>query len=82
MDLFIAFIVFTAVMIVSLLAETTMIFALLAGYACFVAVALRRGNKPAVILSLTKKGIKDSLIVVLVLFLIGVLTASWRDSVY
>jgi len=78
MDLFIAFIIFTAAMVVSLLAETTMIFALLAGYACFVAVALRRGNKPAVILSLTNKGIKDSLIVVLVLFLIGVLTASWR----
>ncbi|MFA5635718.1 MAG: Na+/H+ antiporter NhaC family protein [Anaerovoracaceae bacterium] len=78
MDLLIAFIIFTATMVGCLLADTTMILALLVGYACFVTVALRRGNKPAFIMSLTKKGIRDSLIVVLVLFLIGMLTASWR----
>ncbi len=78
MDLLIAFIIFTAAMIASLLTGITMVLALLAGYVCFAAVALRRGNKPGYLLSLTKSGMKDSLIVVLVLFLIGILTASWR----
>lgn len=78
MDLLIAFIIFTAAMLWCLLTDITMVAALLTGYICFVAVALRRGNKPADLLRFTKKGIKDSLIVALILFIIGVLTASWR----
>jgi NhaC family Na+:H+ antiporter len=78
MDLLIAFIIFTATMVTSLLADLTIVFALIIGYICFITVALRRSSKPSVILSLTKKGIKDSLTVVRILFLIGILTASWR----
>lgn len=78
MDLLIAFIIFTVSMLWCLLTGVTMVAALLVGYVCFVAVALRCGNKPADLLSFTKKGIKDSLIVALILFIIGILTASWR----
>lgn len=64
-------------MITCLLVNVSMVLALMSGYVCFVAVALRRGNKPAAILNFTKNGMKDSLIVVLILYH-RYLTASWR----
>lgn len=52
MDLLIAFIIFTVSMLWCLLTGVTMVAALLVGYVCFVAVALRCGNKPADLLSI------------------------------
>lgn len=80
MDIFIAFIVFMVVMLTCIITNVTMVLALLIGYICFFAVALIRGNKPTSLLRLSADGMKDSMIVVLVLFLIGILTASWRAS--
>lgn len=57
-----------------------MVLGLIAGYVCFVTVALQKGNKLADLLRMTGNGAKDSLIVVLVLFIIGILAASWRAS--
>jgi NhaC family Na+:H+ antiporter len=57
-----------------------MIAALLTGYVCFAAVALRRGNTLTELLRFSASGMKDSMIVVLILFFIGILTASWRSS--
>ena len=77
MDLLIAFIIFTASMLWCLLTDVTMVAALLVGYVCFVAVALRRGNKPADLLRFTKRHQRlpyrcpDSLYH-------SILTASWR----
>ena len=61
MDLLIAFIIFTVSMLWCLLTGVTMVAALLVGYVCFVAVALRCGNKPADLLSFTKKALKTPL---------------------
>lgn len=80
MDLLIAFGIFIASMLACIFTDLSMLLGLLIGYICFMAVALRRGNKPAALLRLTADGIKDSMIVVLVLFIIGMLTASWRAS--
>ena len=80
MDFIIAFSIFLIAMLVCLFSDITMVLALLIGYICFVIVALRRNYKPADLLRFTTDGIKDSLIVVMVLFIIGILTASWRSS--
>jgi len=80
LDLLIAFFVFIAAMSACIITDVTMLLGLITGYICFIIVALRRGNKPAFLLRLTADGIKDSMIVVLVLFIIGILTASWRAS--
>lgn len=80
MDIIIAFIVFIATMIICLLTDVTMVLALLMGYFSFIIVALHRGNKPSELFKLSRHGVKDSLIVVMVLLIIGMLTASWRAS--
>lgn len=80
MDLIIAIVIFMIAMLASILTHVTMIAALLTGYVCFVAVALRRGNKLTELLRLSARGLKDAMTVVLILFFIGGLTASWRSS--
>ncbi|MBR0599960.1 Na+/H+ antiporter NhaC family protein [Sinanaerobacter chloroacetimidivorans] len=80
MDLIIAFIIFIIAMFLCIVTNATMVLALLIGYVCFICVALRRGNKLSALFRLSLNGLKDSLIVVFVLFIIGVLTASWRAS--
>jgi len=80
MDLIIALVIFMIAMFASILTHVTMVAALLVGYVCFIAVALRRGNKLTALFRLSADGLKDAMTVVLILFFIGVLTASWRSS--
>ncbi len=86
MDLIIAFVIFILAMLASILAHVTMVAALLAGYICFIAVALRRGNKLTALLRLSAGGLKDAMTVVGILFFIGVLTArrhpEWRRTCF
>ena len=80
MDLLIAFAIFLICMISSLLADISMVPALIAGFVAFFAVGLRRKYPAKDLLSMASVGVKDSLIVLEVMAVIGFLTASWRMS--
>ncbi len=82
MDLLIAFLLFAAAMVASLLwgAEYAMLLALLVGLACFYAVARGRGFARGDLLRMMVKSVGRSMIVVRIFVLIGLLTALWRSS--
>lgn len=58
----------------------TMIILLLIGFIALTAVALRKGFRFSDVLKMTLPGVKNSLIVIKVLLLIGCLTGLWRAS--
>ncbi len=80
MDFTIGLIVFLVTTIGSLIYGVTLVVPLLIGYLCFVIIGLGRKNSISAIVQYSIAGIQDALVVVLVLFLIGILTASWRAS--
>ena len=79
MDLILAFLLFIAAMVASLVTGTTMILPMALGLAGFSAVALRRGFRARPILDMCLRGMRQSLVVVLVMLLIGCLTSLWRQ---
>lgn len=80
MDLFFAFAAFMAAMFASLLSGISMILPLALGLAAFTLVALRRGFAPGRVAGMCLRGMRGSLIVVLVMLLIGCLTSLWRQT--
>ena len=80
MDLILAFLLFMATMILSLITGITMVVPLLVGLAAFSLVALRRGLRPAAIGKMCLHGMQESMVVVLVMLLIGCLTSLWRQT--
>lgn len=80
MDLLLAFAVFLAAMLAALIKDFSMIFALLAGLAAFIAVGLKRGFSLKELAHMGIGGAKDSLIVIEVMAIIGFVTAVWRVS--
>lgn len=80
MDILITLAVFTAAMMVCIAAGLPLYCGLLAGYAAFLAVGLRRGCRMRRLLSLSLHGIRDVLPVLYIMLIIGVLTATWRMS--
>lgn len=80
MELYIAFGVFIISMLVCLITDHTMIIALLIGLAAFLTVGNRRGFSLRSMAVMSKGAIKDSLIVIKVMLVIGMLTAVWRVS--
>ncbi len=82
MDLLIAFLIFVAAMVLSLLwgAEYAMLLALLVGLVCFYTVARLRGFLAVDLLRMMWKSIGRSMIVVRIFVLIGLLTALWRSG--
>lgn len=80
LDLLISFAVFMAFMIACLTLKITMALALVAGLAGFTLVALRRGFPLKEVLRMCLKGMRESLVVALVMLLIGCLTSLWRQS--
>ena len=80
MDLLISFLIFLACMIFCLTSGVSMALALALGLLAFGVVALRRGFAPGKIVRMAIKGAGDSMVVVLVMLLIGCLTALWRQS--
>lgn len=80
MDLVVAFVFFAGAMAVDLGCDLPMFWAMIAGYFAFVAVGLRQGYTLGGLLKMSWPGAKDSLIVVRVLLLIGVLTGLWRSA--
>ena len=79
-DLFIAFGIFVASMLVSVIMGYSMIPPLLVGLAAFLAVGRIRGFSLGSMAVMSKKGIIDSIVVIEVMLVIGLLTAVWRVS--
>lgn len=80
MDLIIAFVIFIAAMLASLIWNGPMVAPLLVGFLCFFAVGIHRGFAPKELGKMAWAGGKDSLVVVKVLVLIGLITALWRSA--
>lgn len=80
MDLVLAFLAFIAAMIAGLLTGTSMILAMLVGLAAFTLAALHRNFRSRDIFGLCLKGMRESMVVVLIMLLIGCLTSLWRQS--
>lgn len=80
MELIIVFVVFVAAMIMTIILGHSMIWALLLGLILFSAVGLRRGYKVGQLAKWGWDSIRDSLVVIEVMFIIGLITAAWRVS--
>lgn len=80
MTLFIAFPLFILCMAVCLVLDVTMVAPLCVGFVLFTMAAMRKGFSMKEILNFAAGSVKDSLIVVSILFLIGCLTGLWRIS--
>ncbi|MDY3212768.1 Na+/H+ antiporter NhaC family protein [Pyramidobacter sp.] len=80
MDLVVAFVFFAGAMAVGLGCRLPMFWAMTVGYFAFVAVGLHRGYRLGVLLKMSWPGAKNSLIVIRVLLLIGMLTGLWRSA--
>lgn len=80
MELFIAFGVFIAAMLVAVIGGFSMIPPLLIGLAAFLAVGKRRGYSCRSMALMSQKSLLDSLVVIKVMLIIGALTAVWRAA--
>lgn len=80
MELFIAFGIFIASMLTAVITGYSMILPLLVGLAAFMAVGKIRGFSLGSMAEMSKKGILDSIVVIKVMLVIGILTAVWRVS--
>lgn len=80
MNLGLAFILFLASMITSIISDFSMIPALLAGLVFFGSAGIKKGFSPREICKMGASGMKKSLIVIQVMCIIGFVTAVWRVS--
>lgn len=80
MELLIAFVLFILAMTLCLWADITMILPLTIGFVLFVITAVRKGFPLKTVLQRSVESLKESLIVVRILLLIGCLTGLWRIS--
>lgn len=78
MDFLIAFLIFAASMVASIIYGFSMLIPLVVGYFAFAAVAVFRGNGVSKIFACTFSGCKKGLVVVKIMICIGILTAMWR----
>lgn len=80
MDLIIAFLLFTAAMITTLITGHTMLLALAAGLAAFLVVGLRRGYRLKGMLREGLRSVRSAMIVIVIMLIIGAITGGWRIS--
>lgn len=80
MDLIIAFAIFVACLALYLSFDITMILPLLVGFVLFSLVAVKRGKTVKQVGALALSTVRDSLIVVRIILLLGCLTGLWRAS--
>ena len=80
MDLPIAFGMFLACVAGCMVKGISLFWALAVGFVCFFTVGLRRGAPALDLLRMAGKGIADSLPVMRIMLLLGLLTALWRAS--
>ena len=80
MELIIVLAIFVICMVASLALNFTMIIPLAVGFALFLALAVRRGFRLPEVLRFAWGSIREGLIVVVILLIIGCLTGMWRLS--
>ena len=80
MDLIIAFAVFVASLALCLALDITMILPLAVGFVLFSLVAVRKGKTVKQVGALALSTLKDSVIVIRIILLLGCLTGLWRAS--
>ena len=80
MDVLIAFVIFIACLALCLGFGITMIVPLLLGFVLFSLVAVKRGKTAKEVGKMALSTVKDSLIVVRIILLLGCLTGLWRAS--
>ncbi|MEG0830589.1 MAG: Na+/H+ antiporter NhaC family protein [Anaerovoracaceae bacterium] len=80
MDVLIAFVIFVIVMGCCLIFNGPMLAALVVGFICFYIVGLHKGFAFSQLGKMSLKGACDSLVVIEVLILIGMITALWRSA--
>lgn len=78
LDLLLAFGIFMLCVVGCMAVGASLAWALAAGFLCFFAVGLHRGNAPGALLKMAADGMKTSLRVLRILLLIGLLAALWR----
>ena len=79
MDVLASFLIFLAAMAVCLVFKINIIAALIAGWAVFMTDAMRRGCSFKSLMRVSADGIKDSLIVVGILLIIGMFIFDRRE---
>ena len=80
MNLTLTLILFLASMVFCLAKGISMVIALLIGYILIFALAVKKGGTPKKLLKVSLFSMKSTLIVVQILMIIGILTASWRSG--
>ncbi|MFQ8601583.1 MAG: Na+/H+ antiporter NhaC family protein [Anaerovoracaceae bacterium] len=80
MALIIGFLVFMAAMILCLILGYPIILALVVGLVAFIAAGTSKGFSYREVSCMALKGVRDSLIVLEIMFMIGFITAIWRAS--
>ncbi len=80
MDIVIAFVIFLGAMALCLIFSHPVLLSLVIGWLAFMAASMHRGCRLRELLRVSLEGIKESLIVVEILLIIGMLTASWRSG--
>ena len=80
MDLIVSFIIFIGAMLFCLTGGHTMVIALGIGLICFAVTGIRRGFSAGNILGMCRSGLRDAVIVVIVMFIIGFVTGIWRSA--
>ena len=80
MDVMIASGIFVAFMMGCVFMGINLVVPLLIGFACYAAVALKKGFGARQVLGMAGKGLSESMMVVITLLLIGTISASWRAS--
>ena len=80
MDMAVSLGLFTAAMLGCVFFDLSTIYGLSAGYVIFALAALRRKCTLKRLISVSASGIKDVLVVIKILLIIGALTATWRMS--
>ena len=80
MELVAAFVVFIGAMISALVMGKSMIYALLVGLIAFLIVGMRRSFSLQNLVRMAWDAVKESMVVLEVMFIIGFITAAWRVS--
>lgn len=75
-----SFLLFVTSIAVCLVYSYQMVYAMILGYVLLAAAAMRRGSRLSTVLRASALGVKEALLVIEILLLIGLLTAEWRAS--
>lgn len=80
MDVLLSFAVFLAALVCSIVLKFSILIPLGIGLAAFVVMAFCRGHSPAAVLKMMAAGVRKSLGVIIILMLLGMITALWRAA--